>query len=93
MADDQTAVSQSVNGLMDSVSFTWTTTGTKTILVTAANSDGIVTDTHTIVITAGVIIDDGFTIYLPFIVNDSASTTTTSSGIDWLLLRYAHIRE
>jgi endonuclease/exonuclease/phosphatase family metal-dependent hydrolase len=93
MADEQTAVSQSVNGLMDSVSFTWTTTGTKTIMVTAANSAGIVTDTHTIVITAGVIIDDGFTIYLPFIVNDSASTTTTSSGIDWLLLRYAHIRE
>jgi hypothetical protein len=93
MADEQTAVSQSVNGLMDSVSFTWTTTGTKTILVTAANSAGIVTDTHTIVITAGVIIDDGFTIYLPFVAKDTGASTSGTSGADQILLRYLYIRE
>lgn len=49
-ATDQTQQLNALRGLTDQITFTWNTTGTKTITVTANNAAGNVDDTHTIVI-------------------------------------------
>lgn len=51
-ATEQTPVVDVVSGTQSVVNFTWVTTGTKTITVTASNGGTAVMDTHTIVLTA-----------------------------------------
>jgi ELWxxDGT repeat protein len=72
-ADQQPSVTHT-GGLTDSVSFTWSTPGTRTITVTASNSAGSLgSDTHTIAIAApqitpssgGVVTLPGLTITFP----------------------------
>jgi glycosidase len=51
-ASDQAPVIHLINTRSDAASFTWFTSGVKTITVTATNAIGAVTDTHTITLTA-----------------------------------------
>ena len=51
-------------GLNDTVTFTWSTTGTQAITVTALNAAGTVTDTHDITIESLSL----YTVFLPIIV-------------------------
>ncbi len=63
----QLPVKHTGRGTSDTFSFTWFTTGTKNITVTATNAYGSATNTRTIVIEPSTIIFDHW-VYLPFVI-------------------------
>jgi PKD repeat protein len=59
-------VTRTGGGLNDALSFTWSTTGTKSITVTASNAGGQAESTRLVTITAA----SGRTVYLPLVIRD-----------------------
>ena len=96
-ADEQAGSSQLRLSLTDAISYSWATTGTKTITVTATNSVGSVNAVHTIIITAPVEPPPpSYDLYLPFITQASGTaaagdivTVPSTSGLAMASISFA----
>jgi hypothetical protein len=64
-ATGQTPIVNNSHDISNTVSFSWATAGVKTIIVTAENAGGSVTDTHTFTVTAEPV---AYKLYLPVLV-------------------------
>ncbi len=72
-------VNPSVASLSNAVSFTWASTGTKTITLTVSNAAGFASDTHTLTIETAPSIPS--TIYLPLIFKNYTPPVPTATPI------------
>jgi len=77
--DAQTEATTTTQALSASVRFSWPTTGTKTITVSASNAGGTVSSTRIITISAPPVVT--YTIFLPTVLKNYTAVTTDTAEI------------